>query len=333
MLRNFTLSVCVILFSVLFLGACTEKTDIGYLGYIEGDYIYASSSLGGKLTFLAVDKGNIVEKGQILFSLDDRPEKSAVEESSRRLDQARARLSNLTKGKRPTEIAALQAELQSVRANLNLAEETLKRKNQLIKKQVISIEELDSARYARDALSSKLNEIDSEIETAKLGAREDEVTAAQAEVAALEASAQKASWALEQKTVSAPSAGFVEDTIYRTGEYVQAGSPTVSLLPSENIKIRFFIPETILSRIKLGDTVFAYMDNEPKPIAAKVNFISPRAEFTPPVIFSNQSRSKLVFAIEALPQNISALSKNHAQDKHLALNPGQPVTVFLTNAN
>jgi len=100
---------------------------------------------------------------------------------------------------------------------------------------------------------------------------------------------------------------------------VPAGKPVVSLLPPANIKLRFFVPETLVGSLKTGQRVTANCDGCSAPIAATISYIAPNSEFTPPVIFSKESRAKLVFMIEAVPAAADATK----------LKPGQPVDVTL----
>jgi HlyD family secretion protein len=147
--------------------------------------------------------------------------------------------------------------------------------------------------------------------------RSDQIAAAEANVRALEAALARAEWDLSQKRQNALQAGLVFDTLYRTGEWVAAGRPVVVLLPPQNIKIRAFVPEVRVGTIHAGDPVRVVVDGVSEPFHGKVSFISPQAEYTPPVIYSQESRGKLVFMIEAVFDLASAAR----------LHPGQPVDV------
>ena len=127
----------------------------------------------------------------------------------------------------------------------------------------------------------------------------------------------QAEWNLDKKRQAAPQAGLVYDTLFREGEWVAAGKPVVALLPPQNIKVRTFVPETWLGAIHPGDSIRVFVDGAPQPFAGKVSYISPRAEYTPPVIYSKESRNKLVYMIEALFDPESSAQ----------LHPGQPVDV------
>src|SRR5690606_9925764 len=132
-----------------------------------------------------------------------------------------------------------------------------------------------------------------DLETGKLGARADQIAAAEANVEALEAAVAQVQWNLDQTRQTAPSSGVTYDTLYRQGEWVPAGSPVVSLLPPENIKVRFFVPEPLVGGLQVGDEAHVYVDGVAAPLAGRVSFVSPRAEYTPPVIYSRKSREKL----------------------------------------
>jgi len=126
-----------------------------------------------------------------------------------------------------------------------------------------------------------------------------------------------AEWRIGQRHVTAPAAGVVADVLARPGETIPAGGPVVSLLPPENILVRFFVPEALLAKVHSGDKVALRCDGCPADLAATISFISPQAEYTPPVIYSEASRAKLVYMVEARPPPAEAA----------LINPGQPIAV------
>ena len=286
-------------------------------GYIEGEFVYVGAPLGGQLTRLAVSRGQEVQAGQLLFELESAAESAAVREAQGRLAQARSRLENLRKGRRPSEIASLEARLKSARASLELAEAELRRRVALRAENVISIEELDAYQARRDTDREAVKTLEADLETARLSAREDEVKAAEAEARAAEAGLEKALWALGQKRQAAPEGARVQDTLYRAGEYVAAGTPVVSLLPPANVKVRFFVPQDDLAQVKIGGAARVRLDGAGAPLTARIGYVSSRAEFTPPVLYNRENRSKLVFMVEAVfdPKDAPAL------------HPGQPAEV------
>jgi HlyD family secretion protein len=307
----------------LLLAGCTAERSGSFQGYVEGEFVYVASPLAGTLTHLAVARGSEVKADQLLFELEQEAEAAALREAEERLAQASARLDNLTKGRRPSEIAALQALLERAKANLRLSEIEWDRRSKLREGKVISAEELDFAKARLDADQAQVAALTAELETARLGARPDEIRAGEAEVKALTAALTKAQWALRQKTQRAPNDAWVHDTLYRLGEWVPAGNPVVTLLPPANLKVRFFVPQAALARVKLGQGVSVRIDGAATNHTATVNYISTQPEFTPPVIYSKENRAKLVFMVEA------AFAPPEARN----LRPGQPLDVVLAEGS
>lgn len=312
--RSVYLAHLVIITSFLLFSACSKQSRDVFHGYVEGEFVYVASPLPGIVT-LKVTKGGVVKKGDPLFALENDAERSSRDEAERRLAQAQAGLRDAGKGLRPTEIAALKAQLQQARSALNLAEVEYGRQERLFRTGTVPAQSLDAAKTARDERLQSVVRIEADLKTAALGARSDQVAGMQANVRALEAVLARAEWELSQKSRTAPEAAAVYDTLYRNGEWVAAGRPVVSLLPPAGLKVRVFVPEGRLASIHSGDPVTVTADGIKESFAGKVSFISPRAEYTPPVIYSRESRSKLVYLIEASFPPATAIK----------LHPGQPV--------
>ncbi len=301
----------------LLLAACGDQPPPYYQGYAEAEYVRVALPFAGSLERLHVQRGMQVKAGDALFVLESENEAAARREAEQRLRNAEAQLANLQKGKRPTEIEAIVAQLAQAETSLKLSEVQLKRTAELVAQNFIAKEKFDEARTARDRDSARVAQLKADLATARLAARVDEIKAAQAAVAAAQATLAQADWRLAQKSATAPVAGLVADTLYVKGEWVPAGSPVVSLLPPQNVKVRFFVPEPALGALRVGQDVRVTCDGCAAPIAARIAFIAPQAEFTPPVIYSRENRAKLVFLIEA------RLSPEDA----VKLHPGQPVEV------
>ena len=306
----------IILMVALLTCSCTEPPAGNFQGYVEGEFVYVASPIGGRLETLNVRRGQSVKKGGPLFALENDLEASVVQEASEKYRQAIEKLANLRKGKRPSEIQAIEARQKSAEAGLELARMEYDRRVKLNKRQFISQESLDRARTEQSKKRQQVLEISADLKTARLGARPDEIRAAQADADAVKARLSQAEWNLAQKNQISLRNGLIFDVFYYPGEWVPPGGPVVSLLPPENIKIRFFVPEKVVGRLSLGQKIFVSFDGG-RTLPANIDFISPRAEYTPPVIYSSQSRAKLVFMIEAVSDPGSA---------HL-LHPGQPVDV------
>ncbi len=300
------------------LTGCNQPPSDLVQGYVEGEYVYVASPYGGALTSLSVRRGTQVSSGDPLFALEQASEKAARDEAERKLSQARANLEDSKKGKRPSEIESIRAQLKQAQAALQLSLREVSRQEGLAAVPGAAVElEVDRARSSRDQNQQRVSQLEADLHTALLGARTDQVAAADAEVRAKEAALAKAEWDLAQKRQVAPKAGLVFDTLYREGEWVPAGRPVVVLLPPAHIKVRAFVSQAKLGTIKLGDPVQVMVDGVQGSIQGSVSYISPRAEYTPPVIYSQGSREKLVFMVETLFDQAVAVN----------LHPGQPVDV------
>ncbi len=311
-----TLAILVGLYA---LGGCRRGESEHLQGYVEGEFVYVASALAGTLQKLDVQRGDRAAAGAPLFALEETAEKAARDEAERRLAQARANLEDAKKGRRPDEIAAMEAQLQQGQAALVLAEQELKRQQDLQRSGSSAKQELDRARSTWEQERQRVAQLEADLKTARLGARADQLASAEAEVLARQAALAKADWDLSQKKRTAPQAGLISDTFYREGEWVAAGRPVVALLPPRNIKVRTFVPEQRVGALQPGDAVRVRVDGVSDDFAGEVSFISPQAEYTPPVIYSRENRGKLVFLVEAVFDAATAKK----------LHPGQPVEVTL----
>lgn len=308
------ISSYLLIVALMLPSACSSPSPDIFHGYVEGEFVYVASPLPGIVT-LKVSKGGTIKKGEPLFALESDAERSVRDEAQRRLAQAKAFLQDAQKGLRPTEIAAVKAQLQQARSALTFAAAEYGRQERLYRLAVVSEESLDSARSARDQQQQLVARLEADLQTAGLGGRSDQIAAARANVRALEAVLARAEWELSQKSRKAPEAALVYDTLYRSGEWVAAGRPVVTLLPPESIKVRVYVPEGKLASIHPGDPVTVTVDGIKESFSGRISFISPRAEYTPPVIYSRESRARLVYLVEAVfpPQSPARL------------HPGQPV--------
>ena len=297
--------------------ACQRQERNGWQGYLEGEFVQVGSPLAGRLEQLAVQKGTRIESGARLFTLEHGSELAAQREASDRLRSAQARLEDLRKGLRPSELDALEARLEQARAAADLSNRELERVRDLFKSGAIAANDFDRARLTHERNRRAIDELAAQLATARLGGRSDAIAAAEAEVAAAAAAKERADWAVAQKSQVAPTAAFVHDTLFREGEFITAGTPVVTLLPAQNLKVRFFVPEADFARLKPGDRVSVAHSGRPGALEAQVNYLSPRPEYTPPVLYNRANRAKLVFMVEA------AIAPEIARDLH----PGLPVDV------
>jgi HlyD family secretion protein len=301
------------------LAACGAKDPPTLQGYVEGEYVRVAAPFAGTLVSLDAQRGAQVEPGAALFALEAESEDAARREAQERARKAAAMVEDLRKGRRPTEIGSSRAQLAQAEVAARLSEREWQRQLDLVSKGFVSQSRADEAKAARDSDRNKVVQLQNELATVQSGARPDEIRAAEAEAAAAREALAQADWRLRQKTVTASVAGIVSDTLFNKGEFVPAGSPVVSLLPAANVKVRFFVPETKLGAVKVGQKVSLACDGCAGAIDATITFIASQAEYTPPVIYSKDNRAKLVFLVEAKP----------APQDAVKLHPGQPVDVKL----
>jgi HlyD family secretion protein len=286
-------------------------------GYAEAELVYVAPTAAGVLQTVAVRRGDRVVRGQPLYALEADAQTLGRDAADARRESAEAQASNLRKGKRPAELQAIDQQLAQAQAALAASQAALQRQQQLVAQGYVSALRLDELVAARDRDAARIKELQAQRVLAVEAARSDEIAAAAAQARASTADLALAAWREGQMQRSAPADAVVFDVMYRTGEWVAAGAPVVALLPPGAVKVRFFVPEPALPQAVVGRELALSCDGCPGGLRARIRFVSPQAEFTPPVIYSNDSRSKLVFMAEADPVAPSALK------------PGQPVDVRL----
>ena len=289
-------------------------------GYAEADYVKVGPTQAGLLTAMLVNRGDEVAQGAPLFTQDAIADTAARDQAARQYAQAQDVLANLLSGGKPTEIRTAEANLADARASLLRIQTDLQRGESLLRTGVASRQNVDQLRADAASAQARVQVMEAALAQvqAPLG-RDAEISAQRAAVEASRAALEMAQWRLDQRRVTAPAAARVADVLARPGETIAAGMPVVSLLPPANILVRFFVPETVLGRLHRGDALNVRCDSCAPGLTATISFIAPQPEYTPPVIYSETSRSKLVWMIEARP----------GPDQAARLNPGQPLQVSL----
>jgi HlyD family secretion protein len=313
------LLILALLISPLLLIGCKKKSNVSFQGYTEGELLYIASPFSGELQSLNVHRGQKIKKGSELFSLDPEPERSQLKAAEETLTQAKEQLQNLEEGQRRTILESLQAQISRTKAELKLAALRVKRFQELYKEKAIGKDPLDEVIATYGVKKALLAENEANYAEAKLGSRQKLIMAQKALVAATEAQVQQAQWSLEQKTQYSSITAIVFDTFYWPGEWVAAGRPVLAFLAPQYIRFIFFIPATKLSAVHLGDEISIACDACEKNYTARISYISPEMEYTPPVIYSRENNYNLVYRIKAKPKLADAWF----------FHPGQPVYVTL----
>jgi HlyD family secretion protein len=287
-------------------------------GYAEADYVKAAPVEQGLLTAISAARGDQIAKGAPLFTQDDTKERAARDQAARQLAQAEEQLANLEAAMKPTEVAQAEANLTDARSTLERARADLQRDEALLRTGYSTAQTVDQRRADYRSAEAKAQHAEAALKQARAPmGREREIEAQRAAVAAARAALGMAEWHLAQRTVTAPVGGRVADVLAQPGETMATGAPIVSILPPENIFVRFFVPETALSGLHRGDPVAFGCDGCQAGLSGTISFISPTAEYTPPVIYSESTRAKLVYRIEARPR----------PEQAALFNPGQPIDV------
>ena len=299
------------------LSACPDAHPLA-VGYAEGEFVLAAPIETAEIVSVSVRRGDRVKSDSPLVELEKRDAEIAVAQARAALAQAESNLANLRQGRRPEEIAAIQASLASAKAQAAQASKTFDRQSDLLSRGIATQAAYDSAETSLELARAKVTELQANLAVAQLPARKDEIAAANAQVEQAKAALEQAEWRLAQRSISVPVDGIVYDIVRNPGEVAGPQAPVLSVLPDSAIKLKLYVPEAALSSLALGDELAVRCDGCSDETRAKISYISPDPEFTPPVIYSLENRQKLVYLVEARPE-----------DGDPALKPGQIVDVDL----
>lgn len=275
-----------------------------WLGYVEGEAIEVAAPVSGQLAALNVQRGGQVTAGQPLFALNAATTEAELKRLKAQLASAQAQRDDLTKARqRPAELDIARAQQAAARAEVTRTAREYQRIATLAQRGFATKSQLDAARAAADGARASLSQAQASEASGELAGRVDQIAAADAQIAAAQAAIAAQSRRGEEISPLAPAAGLVEQTYFNPGEWVPANTPVVRLLPPRRVKIRFYAPQAAVAGLKPGSKVTVTCDGCGGPVAATVRYVAPQAEFTPPVIYSERARAKLVFLVEAYPDS------------------------------
>ena len=284
-----------------------SKRERSLSGYIEGENLFLSSPVAGTVASISAVEGTRVAAGQQLFTID--PATLAAQGQQAEAGVAAAQ----------TQIAAAEAHARQADAEVAAAAADAERARSDLAR-LLSVRRDDRAAVAGkdlDAARAALRSANARVTAARKAAdsRRAQVAAARAQTVQAQGGRREVQIRVNQLEPVAPTDGRVEDVFYQRGEWVSANQPVVSLLPDAKVKVRFFVPEQEVSRYREGRNVRFTCDGCARALTATIRYVSPRPEFTPPIIYSRDSRDRLVFMVEAYPKQPRALQ------------PGLPVDV------
>jgi HlyD family secretion protein len=277
--------------------------------------------VGGRIADIAVDEGDKVARGQKLAVLDTATLDARMAQSDAQLAQAEAELGKLRNGNRAQDIAQARARLVAARAALANAEQAYARRQPLVAPGAISKALWDQTVADRDQARASLAEAQQALSLLETGSRVEDVAAAQANVAAARAARVSAATDRRDTMLEAPVAGTVVTRAREPGAIVQSGEVVLTLSIDRPMRVRAYVAETDLARISPGMAVLVTADGNPRTYHGTIGYISPRAEFTPKTVQTENLRTDLVYQLRVI-----------VQDPDDALRQGQPVTVAVPKA-
>lgn len=306
------LLAAVVAVAVLWFAPRLSRTSM-LTGYVEGEALYLATPIAGRIDKVLVQRGDQVKAGQRLFVVAPVQLEAQRDQAGAEVGAAKAQASDARQGQRPVELAIFDANVAGAEATARDAAANLHRVRPLVEKGIFAKARLDDAQSTYDAAQAQVKAAKRQREAAALGAREDQIRAADSRVQQTNAALVAANARLSDGAPVAPTAARVEDVFFQNGEWATANQAVVALLPNDKIKLRFFVPERQINAYRPGAVVKFSCDGCQAGMTARVTYISPRPEFTPPVIYSREARDRLVYLVEAKPS--------------VLLNPGQPVDV------
>ncbi len=287
-------------------------------GYVEADYVYVAAAAPGIIETIAVREGDVVGMGGLLFALQQDQQRALLRAAEARIAVAAANAQNLSTGSRIEEVEVIRASLGKAEADLAFARTTLVRSEKLAAEGLTPEAKVEQDRATLASAQAQVAQLKAQLAVAELPARDPLQLAAEASLGAAEADADKARSDLADRTVSAPLAGQVERVYFRSGEMAAAGVPVISLLPEGALKVKFYVAEAERPQFALGQQVRISCDGCAEGLTATLSWFASDPQYTPPVIYSRDERTRLSFLAEA------------TLDEGSLLPPGQPVTVALS---
>jgi len=303
-------------------GANDPSAAFSLSGNVDVHQVELAFRVSGRISAVKVQEGDKVGAGQVLAELDPVPFRTDVDSAKADLAQAQAQLDKTRRGFRVEEVAQARANAAQRAADLENAQVTLRRQQQLVAAGLVTHQQIDDAQarvhMSEAALAASREQLALELR----GSRIEDIEAQEATVASAQARLEKAQTALADATLLAPSEGIISVRARELGAIVQAGQTVYTLTLNEPVWIRAYVSQPRLGRIKPGMPVKVTIDSMPgRQYDGTVGFISPQAEFTPKTVQTEQVRDDLVYRIRVI-----------ASDPDNVFRQGMPVTVLIAAA-
>ncbi len=312
--------LCALPLAATLFSGCAAPSPLA-VGYVEGDFVLVAPVETARIEALETRQGERVTAGQVLTSLETQDARHARDEARAALTQAEAQAADLKLGRRPEEIAVIEATLRSAAAQTAEARRVLDRARDLAGRGIATQADLERAQTSVELAAAAEGQAEANLAVARLPARDETIRAAEGQVERARAALAQAEWRLAQRSVIAPADGRIAEVIRRPGNIAGPSAPILSLLPDGTIRLKLYLPEPQFSSVAVGTRLAVACDGCPEGLTARVTYASPEPEFTPPVIYSLESRQKLVHLVEARPEGEAT-----------ALKPGQIVDVSIAGS-
>ena len=301
------------------LGMYRDAGRLTLYGNVDIRQLDVAFRVGGRISKVLVEEGEEVRAGQVLAELDDEPLRQAHAAASARLAEQKAVLLKLERGYRAEEVAQAEAAVVSARALADHALHEFRRIERLRASNAVSQKDYDSAKAAFVDAGAGLKSATENFAKLKSGYQQEDVDAQRATVAVARAQLDQARTALDDAVLKAPQDGIVLTRVREAGAMVQPGQSVYCLSLTKPVWIRAYVKQNKLGLIKPGMPVRVAVDSAPgKSWPGAVGFISPRAEFTPKSVETQEVRDDLVYRIRVI-----------AEDPENVMRQGMPVTVTL----
>lgn len=279
----------------------TNTDQITLYGNIDIRQVRLGFRVGGRLHEVLVDEGDAVDPGMTVARLDDTPFQDDLDLTLARRDAAAAAHEKAINGPRKGEIAQATANVEELKANLDMAELTFERYQNLLETKAVSRETFDQAEATRDAARERLRAATEVLALLVEGTRIEDIAAAKAELRAAEASVAVAETSLSDTVLTAPTKGVVISRVHEPGAIIAAGETVMVVSLDEPVWARAYIPEPLLGLASPGKKVEVFTDTRPnKPYVGTIGFVSPVAEFTPKSVETPELRTDLVYRIRVI---------------------------------
>jgi len=288
-------------------------------GYIEADLTSIASPVAGSVATMDVKEGQIVGEGDKLYLLESQRERAQLAEAEARKAQAKSQALNISTGATQAELDTIRARLRSAKAQWAQAQTQLEKTEALVKKGFVTDSQLDVDRTNVQLAYEQVQEARASLRAAQQGGRSEEQEAALAQTEAAQAGVEQVRWLLQQKQISAPIAGVVQEIFIRQGEFAQSGMTVLTLLRQDSLRVRFFVPTALRPAFLTGGKFQVMVSGCDKPVMAQVTRVSSRPEYTNPLMFGPTMRERLSFLTEGRIEMTAACS----------VPPGTPVGVII----